>query len=285
MPLLKTSQCLGTLPPDAAIGCFSACNLEGLKAIVSAAEAEGQPVIVSLEENSDVRLDFGPLAAAALHMAQNAAVPVSVHLNHGHGLDMLRDALDLGLPSVMFDGSNLSFEENLRLTSEACLLAHAVGAEIEGEFGPVCIHQGDLERLVTFARNTGLDFLAFSIPRELTPDGAQHGLECLAQVAENTGIPLVLHGASRLSASVLRQALHAGVRKVNVHTDLLRALAWGLRHGMEQDRGKDRPLAWLSVATSAMHDVVRQCIRRFSGEAQSDSRQSQTRSGLLVKPT
>lgn len=263
MPLCSLSSCLNVLPQEAALGCFSVYNLESLLAVVNAAEAEGKPVVVSLDEDDLGRDKFGPLAQAALFMARKADVPLAVHLNHGRTLNGIREALELGLPSVMFDGSSLGLEENIRLTREAGELAHEAGVEIEGEFGPLSAKSEDLSGVLDFLERTGLDFLAFSVPKGLSRFEYAERIALLAELAAKAAVPLVLHGASRLPEDLLRQALRSGVRKVNVHTEILRALARGIRRGRSRDAAEN-PLVWLEAAVEEVQSVARERIRFYA---------------------
>ncbi|WP_031387875.1 class II fructose-bisphosphate aldolase [Desulfonatronum thiodismutans] len=276
MPLCNLSQCLSGLPPEAAVGCFSVYNLESLLAVVAAAEAEGRPAVVSLDKHDLGHGKFGPLAHAALFMARKADVPLAVHLNHGRTLNGIREALELGLPSVMFDGSSLAMEENVRLTREAGELAHEAGelaheagelaheagAEIEGEYGPLLVQAEDLPPVLDFLERTKVDFLAFSVPKGLPHSAYAERIFLLAELSVRTSVPLVLHGASRLSEDLLRQALRSGVCKVNVHTEILRTLARGIEKGQSRDAAKN-PLVWLETAVEEVQNMVRERIQLY----------------------
>jgi fructose/tagatose bisphosphate aldolase len=266
MPLCNLTQCLNTFPPEAAVGCFSVYNLESLLAVVAAAEAEGKPAVVSLDEHDLRHGKLGPLAQAALFMARKADVPLAVHLNHGRTLTGIREASELGLPSVMFDGSDLSQEENTRLTREARELAHNAGAEIEGEYGPLLAQSEDLPPVLDFLERTGVDFLAFSVPKGLPHSEYAGRIALLAELIIRTSVPLVLHGASRLPEDLLRQALRSGVRKVNVHTEILRALARGIQKGQSRDAAKN-PLVWLETAVEEVQNMVRERTQLYHSGA------------------
>lgn len=263
MPLHKLSHCLHTLPLEAALGCFSVYNLESLLAVVAAAEAEGKPAVVSMDESDLGKGRFGPLAQAALSAIRKAGVPMAVHLNHGRSLAGIREALELGLPSVMFDGSGLSLEENIRLTREARELAHEAGAEIEGEYGPLLVQSEALPDVLVFLERTGIDFLAFSVPKGLSHSEYAERVALLAELASRTSVPLVLHGASRLPEDLLLQSLLQGVRKINVHTEILRALARGIQQGLSREN-VENPLAWLKTAADEVQAVVQERIRLYA---------------------
>ena len=262
MALIRLSQCLEHFPAGSAIGCFSIYNLECLRAVVDAAEAERTPAVISLDANDVRHVGLGPLAQAALFAAREAVVPMTVHLNHGRSLAGVREALELGLPSVMLDGSKLEFAENVRLTREARELAHEAGAEMEGEYGPLCSDSREISSVIDFLERTGVDFLAFTVPIGLSHSEYAGRIELLAELTEKTNVPLVLHGGSRLAEGLLCQTLEFGVRKVNVHTDILRALGQGLRDLLPEEQVN--PLSRLHLITKEIQWLVARRIRLFS---------------------
>jgi fructose/tagatose bisphosphate aldolase len=270
MTLVGLDSCINALAPPGAVGCFSIYNLETLHAVVDAAQAEARPVILALnaiEDPADSGLEI--LARAALHLAQRAGVPVCVHLNHGRELESIQSALEWGLPAVMYDGSSLPLAENLDRSRTAARMAHASGARIEAELGPIFHASGQWQsrQILDFVRQSDVDFLAFSVPKSLTPEQQEQGLAFLAHVAAQIPVPLVLHGASRLTANGQQRAIQSGVRKVNVHTEILKAMAAGLRQGLNQNLaqgGQDDALAWLRMSRDRVCRLVRERIQFFA---------------------
>ena len=120
-----------------AVGSFSVANMEMVLGVLKAAEETKSPVILQIAE---VRLKqspleiIGPLMVAA---AKNASVPVAVHFDHGLTTEKIKQALEIGFTSVMFDGSHLSLEENIAKTKETVELAKKYGAAVEAEIGCV----------------------------------------------------------------------------------------------------------------------------------------------------
>ena len=124
-----------------AVGAFNITNYETAAAVLKAAEAENEPVIIQLY----MRLfDTGKaydLAGTLQRLAFRAKVPVALHLDHGSTVKQATDALAWGYTSVMYDGSRSSYEENVKWTKFVADYAHALGATCEGEIGHVA--QGD----------------------------------------------------------------------------------------------------------------------------------------------
>lgn len=171
--------------------------------------------------------------------AANAKVPIALHLDHCRTYEECVAAIQAGYSSVMIDGSSLPFEENVALTKKVVDYAHTLGITVEGELGKLVGEEGDLivkgpEAAQTdpaeakeFVERTGVDCLAVSI-------GTQHGhyiaaphlnIERLKAIKEVVNVPLVLHGGSGTPIDQVQEAIRNGIRKINVATDVLTAVA------------------------------------------------------------
>ena len=229
-----------------AVGLFNTTDTDMLEAAIRVAESLRSPIIIGTAE---VLLPYGELellAPALKEQAEHASVPVVLHYDHGLTFDRCIEALHLGFTSVMFDGSQHPYEENLATTREMVKIAHAFGATVEGEIGHVGLAEANdnatsdryttVEEAVDFYENTGVDALAIAI-------GTAHGayktapkldLERLAQIRQALPIPLVLHGGSGLSDDDFRNAIRNGISKINIYTDLCLAGEQALKEGIEE---------------------------------------------------
>ena len=213
-----------------AVGHFNIHNLEYVRAVVRAAAAERSPAILAVGMLSIKYMGLAPLIQACQTISRETEVPVAVHLDHARQLGVVREALDLGINSVMFDGSALSYAENVEKTTEVVKMAHDLGATAEGEVGIVphgaaqvsAEDMTDPARAVEFAERTGVDFLAVSL-------GSVHGMKragtslnqaLLQELHQQVPVPLVLHGASGVIDSQIQAAVANGIRKINVNTGL-----------------------------------------------------------------
>ncbi|WP_158269776.1 class II fructose-bisphosphate aldolase [Desulfonatronum sp. SC1] len=120
--------------------------------------------------------------------------------------------------------------------------------------------------MLDFLERTEVDFLAFSVPKGLPHSEYVERISLLAKLAVRMPVPLVLHGASRLPEDLLLQTLRRGVRKINVRTEILRALARGIQQGQEDAKN---PLVWLEADAEEVHSVVRERIRLYASIASS----------------
>jgi len=225
-----------------AIGAFNITSLEGIQAVHEASEELNQPVILQFAPVHEAIIPLSVIGPIMLMMAENAAVPVAVHLDHGDDLSILKKALDMGFTSVMYDGSALSFEENAANTRIAVQMAEAYGASVEAEIGAMgrqefsSIGEGeegeategcytDPEQAERFVMTTGIDALACSF-------GTVHGLyltepkldfDRISQIRTRIGLPIVMHGGSGVSDQDFKKCIENGVRKINYYTYLAKA--------------------------------------------------------------
>lgn len=213
-----------------AVGHFNIHNQEFIRAVVRAAEQERSPAILAVGMMSIKYMGLAPLISSCQLIAKETDVPIAVHLDHARDLDIVRQALDLGIDSVMFDGSALGYEENVKKTTEVVRMAHDCGATAEGEIGIVphgnaTVSEEDMTdpaRAVEFAEKTGVDFLAVSLGsvHGMKTAGASLNQDLLKNLHEQISVPLVLHGASGVVDDHLTAAVANGIRKINVNTGL-----------------------------------------------------------------
>ncbi|HEY8487847.1 MAG TPA: class II fructose-bisphosphate aldolase, partial [Thermaerobacter sp.] len=122
---------------DYAVGAFNVNNMEIIQAIIAAAEEERSPVILQASQGAIKYAGIRYIRALVLAAAEEARVPICLHLDHGPSFEQVMECLRYGFTSVMFDGSHLPYEENVRLTAKAVEAAHAVGVSVEGELGKI----------------------------------------------------------------------------------------------------------------------------------------------------
>ena len=213
-----------------AVGAFSVSSVEMICGVIRAAEALQTPVILQVAE---VRLPHSPLhviGPAMLSAARAASVPVGVHLDHGVTPECIREALEMGFTSVMFDGSRLEMAENIARTQEVIRMAEGRGASVEAEIGVVgktetgaalTARCADPEEAVRFVRQTGVDALAVAIGNahgvyEGTPELRFDVLERMQGRCGDTSF--VLHGGTGVTAEDFRRAISLGMHKINIAT-------------------------------------------------------------------
>lgn len=264
-----------------AVGGFNVYNLEGIKAVVTAAETEHSPVILQLHPSA-FQFHGSALLVACLESAKNSRVPTLVHLDHATKAVDIEWALNHGITSIMADGSQGSPTENVNFTSQMSALAHRSNARVEAELGRLSGSEDGLSipeyeaRLtdphmaVQFIDQTNVDALAVCIGNV---HGHYHGepkldFERLEAIAKLVTVPLVLHGASGLSDSFIHHSIDCGVRKFNVNTEVREAYLAALRTSLQEDKKPDL-INVMNDAIQAMQAVVVSKLRLFrsSGHA------------------
>ena len=220
-----------------AVGSFNTPNLEALQAVIEAAEELDLPVIIQFAQCHEPWIPLAMIGPIMVNAAKKSKVPVCVHLDHGETLEYLQQALDMGFTSIMYDGSTLSYEENLENTKRAVAMATKTGASVEAELGSMGRRESgagdnsgenddtkiytDPHQAKVFVEETGIDALACSF-------GTTHGIyltqpkldfDVVKNVCALTEqIPIVMHGGSGVSREDYRKAIEAGTRKVNYFT-------------------------------------------------------------------
>ena len=265
-----------------AIGMFNATGFDSLQAVIAAAEELNQPVIIAHAEVHNVYNDVSIVGPAMVAAAQNAKVPVCVHLDHWVTMDMIYRALRIGFTSVMIDASALPYEENLALTKRVVEMAHAMGVSVEAELGRLVTGEaGSKEETDTalkaedfytdpaeaeaFCKETGVDALAIAF-------GTAHGFynaqpkldfDVVKNVAAATGLPLVMHGGSGVSEEGFKKAIANGIRKVNYYSYMSKAGYEAAK--AEIEAGNSKYLHDVEFAAmKAMKEDVKQAIRVFA---------------------
>jgi tagatose 1,6-diphosphate aldolase GatY/KbaY len=269
-PLLEAAQSEGY-----AIGAFNVYNLEGVRAVIRAAEHTRSPVMLQLHPSAHQH-GGSPLVALCLEAARSATVAVAVHLDHSSSESDIRDALAAGMTSIMADGSHLPYADNVAFTRQIVELAHTQDAAVEAELGRLSGTEDGLttpeyEAKLTdpaeaadFVSQTRVDALAVCI-------GNVHGhyrnepkldFARLSAIRQSIPTPLVLHGASGLPESMVQQAIRLGICKFNVNTEVREAYIATLRQQLQLPASPDL-IALMQEAETAMQNVVAAKLHLF----------------------
>ena len=255
------------------IGAFNTNNLEITQAIVSAAEELSLPLIVQTTPGAIEYAGLKELFGIVKTLIDESAVPLTIHLDHAKEIDLINKCLDVGYKSVMFDGSDLLFENNVSETKKVVDLAHKYGALVEGEIGVVGRSEEGREKVlqkytdpdqaVNFVRLTGVDALAVSIGNvHGGPTKEKIDLDLLKKIDQVVDVPLVLHGASGLGRSDIVQAIKFGIRKINIDTQIKRSFKKGLQENID-DPDKDLR-DYLSDAREDAENTIKKYLRLFN---------------------
>mgnify|MGYP002561975421 FL=1 len=243
-------------------------SMESILWAIEAAQREEYPIILMYYPGM---IDSKMFVDISKRAAETATVSVGLIVDHGKDFPTLIDAMKNGLPSVMFDGSANSFEENIAQTKEIVRIAHQLGIDVEGELGHVGMTSDqkfftnadtytNVDQAVEFVRETGVDTLAVAI-------GNAHGnypfepkldLDRLRELREALDLPLILHGGTGIPAEQVKAAIRIGVTKVNVGTSYGAAFYDAMKKVV--DEGK---ITNYVPAKSVMKEVVIDFVRHW----------------------
>nr|WP_300675899.1 class II fructose-bisphosphate aldolase [uncultured Acetatifactor sp.] len=266
-----------------AVGSFNTPNLESLMAVIGGAKELGVPVIIQFAQCHEPWIPLSVIGPIMVEHAKRAEVPVCVHLDHGETLEYLQQALDMGFTGIMYDGSVLPYEEN-RENTKAAAMAAKTGAGVEAELGSMGKRESgagdgtgaeDETKIYTdpalakrFVEETGIDALACSF-------GTTHGIyltkpkldfDVVQKVRKLTDeIPVVMHGGSGVSREDFREAVRAGVRKVNYFTYMDKGGGSAAEYIQTVKAGE--PVFFSSViqeAEKAMKENVKEAMKTFA---------------------
>jgi len=232
------------------VGYFECWNIESTRAVISAANEEGSPVIIGF--NGTILKEHGCeleyYAAVGKIAVEKAQVPVGLILNEASSFEQIVEGIRAGFSSVMIDGSSMSFEDNAKLTRRVVEVAHSVGVFVEGQLDQLpCAKEGVLLESVAknnmtdprkardFVEQTGIDALSVSVGNVHILYNQQTELDCehVREIAAAVGIPLVVHGGTGIADDSIKKAIESGICKVNIGTGLRSAFTAGMRKAIE----------------------------------------------------
>jgi fructose-bisphosphate aldolase class II len=255
-------------------------TLEHAEGILLGAARAGRPVVLQVSENAIGYHDgIGePLLRACAALIDSHTATASLHLDHITDSALLDLAVDdLGVSSVMYDASALSYQENVSTTREVTRVLHDRGLWVEAELGAIGGKGGAHDpgvrtvpaEAVEFVAATGVDALAVAVGSTHAMTSQTASLDCglVAAIARAVPVPLVLHGSSGVPVAQLKEAAAAGMRKINVGTALNVAFTSQVRRALEADPTMHDPRRYLGAARLGIAEVVEELLRALASRA------------------
>lgn len=270
-----------------AIGHFNISNLEGFHGVYNAAKKLKVPVIIGLSEGEESFV--GKIEAVAMIKAirEKEDFPIFLNADHHYSFEKVKEAIDAGFDSVIFDGANLSLEKNIEITkqcveySEKTMIETGRDVLVEAELGYIgsgsnikeTIPEGagiktKPEEAKEFVEMTGINMLAPSV-------GSIHGIiksgkphidgELIAEIKKLIGIPLVLHGGSGLRDEDFMNAIKAGISIIHINTEIRLAYDEALKKSFKDNPNEVVPYKILQPAVDAIEKVVENRLKLFNG--------------------
>ena len=229
-----------------AVACFNVFGYEDARAVVDSAEARNASVILSI--NLDMRqfMTMEEIVGMLRPMAEKSKAPVCLHLDHTYEVDAVKEAIDAGFTSVMFDGSQLPISENISLIRDVVDYAHPKGVSVEAEVGSVPYASGrdhiksaltEVADALMMEQQGQPDALAISIGNvhRLESGSVEINLERFNELEKVLSLPLVIHGTSGLEDKDIQMLSLRQVAKFNVGTVLRKSFGNSLRSTLESD--------------------------------------------------
>lgn len=263
MPFTKTTEILKDASDKKyAVGAFNLCGLDQSPALIREAEKIGSSILITIPAVIEPYVDFGDLGVVTKFAAELSSIPVGLHLSHGMDIETVQRAIASGFTSVMFDGSKLPLEENIKQTKIAVDIGHTNGVAVEGELGALGTSSDlmtDPELAERYVRETGVDILAIAIGNahgyyKGTPKLDFQRLEAIKKaISFRDDVYLTLHGGTGIPEADMKKAVAGGITKICIYTEMC---------GM----GKDRALEYLARTPdySGNYDVP-ELIKRITG--------------------
>ena len=266
-----------------AIGAFNVSNLEQTKAIVQAAQNLQSPIIISTSEGESNFIGEKQIKSVIDVYKQQTGLPIILHLDHGKSFEIIKEAIEAGYDSIHFDGSELSFEENIEETKKIVDFAREKNVKnIEGELGYLRggsnVHElieikledlTDPKQAEEFVKKTGVDSLAIVI-------GNVHGIsksgesphiffDRLEEIGNRLGNSafLILHGGSGIKQEDIEKSIQLGIVKINVNTELRVAYTESLKKSFQDNPDKVTPYKIMPPVVEAVQKVVEDKIKIF----------------------
>jgi fructose-bisphosphate aldolase class II len=261
------------------VGAFNIVNDLTMDAVLTAAAETRSPVIVQVSVKTVKVMGARLIRLMFEEMASRVPVPATLHLDHCPDRKVIEECVAAGWNSVLFDASNLTYEDNMAQTREVVALAHKTGVAVEGELEAVKgvedgvgIEEGGavvaLDKALAFIRETGVDSFAPAI-------GTAHGVykgtpkinfQRVAEIVAAEPVPLVVHGGTGLSEETFRELIRLGAPKVNISTQLKITMADGFREYLTEKPTEYDPLKLLGAVKKKVVNQVIEFMRVFGSE-------------------
>lgn len=263
-----------------AVGAFNIVDMATAKAVVQAAENKKAPVIIQTSGKTVKLYGAGALAGMVCSLAKTSPVPVALHLDHCKDMGQISECINAGWSSVMFDGSSMSFPENVKMTSEVVEMAHPKGVTVEGELGAIVgvedeifvkeheAHLADPNQALEFVQETGVDCFAPAI-------GTAHGIykgepkiafDRLEKIARDCKVPIAIHGGTGLSDEIFRRCIELGGAKINISTQIKHFFRDSLRKYFQNNPEDYEPTKSIGYMLEEVRKMIEEFIEKFGSE-------------------
>lgn len=265
-----------------AVGHFNISNLEALKGIFEAAKKLNLPVIIGVSEGERDFIGVKQAVALVKSLREENNYPIFINADHTYSFERVKEAVDAGFDSVIFDGAKLPLEENIKITKQCVEYARKTRPEVlvEAELGyigqssklldgvPEGVEMTSVEDAKKYVSETGIDLFAPAVGNihgmlKNVPDPALN-TERVREISEATGVSLVLHGASGNSKEDIQKAIKNGVAIVHINTEIRVAYKEGLEDSLKKHPDEVAPYKILLESVAEVERVVEEKLKIFN---------------------
>jgi len=261
-----------------ALPAFNVNNMEMALAIGEAVEECRAPVILQVSQGNIKYAGLEMATSLVRFIADSVSVPVAMHLDHGKSFAQNMQCLRLGFTSLMFDGSALSFSENVEITTKVVEAAHSCRVPVEAELGKVLATEDNVtpeqvaaamtnpEEAAEFVRLTGIDFLAVALGNvhRMKEKEAELNIARLKEIAAVVSLPLVLHGSSGVKTTSICEGIQHGLAKVNIATELNIAFRDGISEFLRENPDDSDVRKCLKLGKQRVKEKVIYYLKNFN---------------------
>ena len=270
-----------------ALGHFNISNLEGLWGIFNAAKSLNLPIVIGVSEGERDFIGVKQTRDLITSLRQQYDYPIFLNADHTYTLERIKEVVELGYDSVIFDGAKLPMEENIQKTKEVVDYVKSINPDIlvEAEVGYIGSSSKMLDELPEgataseeamptgqevkdFVQQTGVDLISPAV-------GNIHGMlknaanpelniDRIKEISEAAGVPLVLHGGSGIKDDNFTQAIQAGISMIHINTEIRKAWAEALRKYLQENPDEVAPYKIMTDSVAAVQTVVTDRLKLFN---------------------
>ena len=270
-----------------AIGHFNISNLEAFHAIINASKKLNLPVIIGVSEGERDFVGVKEAVALVKVAKEEMNLPVFLNADHTYSFERVKEVVDAGFDSVIFDGAKLSLDENIRIAKQCVEYAKNKNPDIlvEGELGYIGTSSNIYDKIpegaaITedqmthpdeakkFVEETGVGMLAPAV-------GNIHGMarvgkdphlhvELIKKISAATKVPLVLHGGSGTPDEDFVKAIEAGMPIVHINTEIRVAFVNAMKKVLNDNPNETTPYKIMKEPTKAMQEVIEERLKLFN---------------------
>jgi fructose-bisphosphate aldolase class II len=268
-----------------AVGAFNVDNQETLKAIVLAAKKLNAPVLVEVSQGEVEAIGLQNMRCMVDNYKAEYGVEMYLNLDHSPTVEACKAAIDAGFEFIHIDVSqanhDASDEEIIAATQEVVRYAAKFGALVESEphyfGGSSNLHKEEIDYEAikktfstpggakAFVNATNIDTFAAAVGNlhGKYPVPKQLDIALLEQIRHSIDCAISLHGGSGTPAHFYKEAVRAGVSKININSDMRVAFRDTLEKVLKENPDEYAVVKLMPQVIAAVQAVVEEKIQLF----------------------